>query len=401
MPVFEYKGVDANSKNVSGVIDAESEKAARAKLRKQRIFPTKITQEGGKSGQKGAKLFQTVTVEEIASMTRQLSVLLGAQIPLIDSLAATLDQVENPIIRKALTETKDKVTEGARLGDCMQAYPKVFDNIYVFMVKAGEASGALDVVLKRLADFKEAQAEMKAKIKSAMTYPVIMAIVATGMLGYIFTSVVPKITAVFQKQKAVLPVPTQVIINITYVIQNYWWLVIICGVGIFFATRAYARTKRGRERLDEFKLKAPVFGDLNRKVAVARFSRTLSTLLNSGVQLLPGLDIVRNVMDNIVLSKIIESTMVSVKEGESLADPLRRSGKFPTLFIHMVTVGEKTGMLEQMLEKVADTYDTEVDHAIDAMTSLLTPIMLVVMGGAIGFIVFAVMMPILQLTQSQ
>lgn len=401
MPVFEYKGVDANSKNVSGVIDAESEKAARAKLRKQRVFPTKIVQGGARGGKKGGKFFQNVTVEEVASMTRQLAVLLGAQIPLIDSLAATLDQVENPIIRKALTETKDKVSEGARLGDCMQAFPKVFDNIYIFMVKAGEASGALDVVLKRLADFKEAQAEMKAKIKAAMTYPVIMAIVATGMLGYIFTSVVPKITAVFEKQKAVLPGPTQVIISITYVIQNYWWLVILCGVGIFFAIRSYARTAKGRERLDEFKLKAPVFGDLNRKVAVARLSRTLSTLLNSGVQLLPGLDIVRNVMDNVVLSKIIESTMVSVKEGESLAEPLRRSGKFPTLFIHMVTVGEKTGMLEQMLEKVADTYDTEVDHAIDGMTSLLTPVMLVVMGGAIGFIVFAVMMPILQLTQNQ
>lgn len=400
MPVFTYKGVDAASKNVSGVIDAESEKAARAKLRKMRVFPTKVALEGG-SSKKSSKFFQTVTVEEIASMTRQLAVLINASIPLIDALSATLDQVENPIIRTAMTEIKDKVTEGARLGDCMAAYPKVFDNIYIFMVKAGEASGALDVVLQRLADFKEAQAEMKAKIKSAMTYPVIMAIVATGMLGYIFTGVVPKITAVFQKQKAVLPMPTQIIIQITYVIQNYWWLVAIIGVGLFFAFRSYARSKNGRARIDDLKLKIPVFGDLNRKVAVARFSRTLSTLLNSGVQLLQGLDIVRNVMDNVVLSKVIEATMVSVKEGESLADPLRRSGRFPTLFIHMVTVGEKTGQLEQMLQKVADTFDTEVDHSIDAMTALLTPVMLVVMGGAIGFIVFAVMMPILQLTQNQ
>lgn len=401
MPVFEYKGVDANSKSVSGVVDADSERAARTKLRKQRIYPTKITLESSNKGLKGISFGKGVKVEEVALMTRQLSVLLNANIPLIDSLAAAQDQVENPVMRKALAEIKDKVSEGARLGDCMQAYPDVFDNIYIYMVKAGEASGSLDVVFKRLAEFKEAQAEMKAKVKSAMTYPVIMALVSVGMLGYIFTSVIPKIIAVFEKQKAALPGPTQLVIGITYFVQNYWLLVIIMAVVAFFAFRAWVNTPGGREKVDEFTLKMPVFGDLNRKVAVARFSRTLSTLLNSGVQLLQGLDIVRNVMDNVVLSKVVENTMVSVKEGESLADPLRRSGQFPTLFIQMVTVGEKTGMLEQMLEKVADTFDSEVDNAIASMTSLMTPVMLVVMGGAIGFIVFAVMMPILQLTQMQ
>lgn len=401
MPVFEYKGVDINSKNVSGVIDAESEKAARSKLRKQKIFPTKVVAESVGRGVKGFKIFNGVKIEEVAAMTRQLAVLLGAGIPLIDSLAATQDQVEHQTIRKALADIKDKVSEGGRLADCMQAYPDVFDNIYIYMVRAGEASGSLDIVLKRLADFKESQASTKAKIKSALNYPIIMVVVALLIIGYIFTSVVPKMTSVFVRQKLALPWSTQFVMSITYVIQNYWYLVFVAFVFGFITLRSYKRSARGRERLDEWKLKMPVFGELNRKVAVARFSRTLSTLLNSGVQLLPALEIVRNVMDNIVLSKVVATTMVSVKEGESLAEPLRRSRQFPTLFVHMVTVGEKTGMLEQMLEKVADTYDGEVDTYVSGMTSLLTPIIIVLMGGVIGFIVFSVLTPIFQLMQAQ
>lgn len=400
MPVFEYTGVDANSKKVSGVVDAESDKAARAKLRKQRIYPTKLVQEGTKKGF-NIRLFNKVTVEEVAGMTRQMAVLLGANIPLIDSIAATLDQVENQDIRKALAEIKERVSEGARLGDCMMNYPKIFDNIYIYMVKAGEASGSLDVVLQRLADFKEAQAELKAKIASAMYYPVFMLVVAALILAYIFTYVVPKITKMFVKQKLTLPWYTQLVMKITEFLTTWQYVLILIGVIalLVFLFVRYKNSPKGREQLDRWRLRLYVFGELNQKVAVARFAKTLSTLLSSGVQLLPALDIVRNVMDNVVLSKIIEDTMLSVKEGESLADPLRRSGRFPSMFIHMIVVGEKTGLLEQMLEKVADTYDKEVNTFIDGMTSLLTPVMLVVMGLTIGFIVVSVMAPIFQLMQ--
>lgn len=401
MPVFDYKGMDASGKNVSGTVDADSEKVARLKLRKQKIFPTKLIPEGSGAGIKKIRLFKGVKIEEVATMSRQLAVLLNARIPLIDALASVVDQVENPIIRKALSEIKEKVSEGARLGDCMQAYPKVFDNIYVFMVRAGEASGALDVVLERLADFKESQADLKSKVKSAMMYPIVMTVVAAGMLGFLFTSVIPKITAIFEKQKVVLPLSTRIIMNITYVVQNFWYLVLIFLALIVWLFLRWKSSPAGRAKLDEMKLKIPLFGLLNTKIAVARFSRTLSTLLNSGVQLLPGLEIVRNVMDNVILEKIIGDVMVSVKEGESLAEPLKRSRRFPSMFLHMVTVGEKTGMLEAMLEKVALNYDKEVDNYVKGMTSILTPVMLVVMGGVVGFIVFAVLMPILQLTQSQ
>lgn len=401
MAVFEYKGVDAAGKSVSGVVEADSEKGARSKLRKQRIFPTKITPEGSGGGLKNLKIFQSVKVEEVAGMTRQLSILLNAKIPLIDSLEAVIDQIENPVIKKAMTDIKGQVSEGARMGDCMEAYPDVFDGIFIHMVKAGEASGALDIVLSRLADFKEGQADLKNTIKSAMTYPVIMVLVAVGMLGYLFTSVVPKIATVIAKQNAVLPLPTQIVLGITEIIEGYWFICMIVLVAFVMFFLSWKRSAKGRAKLDEMALKLPVFGELNRKIAVARFSRTLSTLLNSGVQLLQGLMIVKNVMDNEVLAKVIDSVVVSVKEGESLAEPLKRSGQFPTMFLHMVTVGEKTGQLEGMLERVADNYDKEVDNYVAGMTALMTPVMLVFMGGAVGFIVFAVLMPILQLTQNQ
>ncbi len=397
MPLYEYKGLDVNSKNVSGSVEAESEKVARAKLRKQRIYPTKISLSGSKKS--GSKFFQSVKVEEIASMTRQLAILLDAKLPLVDALNATLDQIENPLIRKAMTEIKDKVNEGARLADCMQHYPKVFDNIFIHMVRAGEASGALDLVLLRLADFKESQANLKSTIKSAMYYPVIMLVVAVGMLSYLFTSVVPKIAETIAKRNAVLPTPTKIVMSITYAFQEYGLIILVLFAMAVVGFRYWAKTPKGQEALDDFSLRMPVFGELNVKVSVARFARTLSTLLNSGVQLLPGLDIVKNVLDNVVLSKIVDDVMISVKEGESLVEPLRRSGRFPTLFLHMVAVGEKTGQLEAMLERVASTYNNEIDTYVKGMTSLLTPVMLIFMGGAVGFIVFAVLMPILEMSQ--
>lgn len=396
MPVFNYKGVDASGKTASGSVDAESEKAARAKLRKQKIFPTKITMQG--SASRGLAFFQSVKIQEISAMTRQLAVLLGANIPLIDTLTATMDQVENPMLRKALSEIKDKVSEGGKLAEVMPAYPKLFSNIYIQMVRAGEASGALDTVFARLADYTESQAELKSKIKSAMNYPIIMIVVSSLILGYIFTGVIPKITAIFTKQKMVLPMATQIVMGITDIITGYWWLVLILIGLAVFGFVSYSKTPNGRRKIDDFKLKGPIIGALSTKIAVSRFSRTMSTLLSSGVQLLPALDIVKNVVDNVVLEKIIEDAMVNVKEGEAISEPLKRSGRFPNMFIHMMTVGEKTGLMEPMLEKVANIYDGEVDEAINGMTSIMTPIMIVMMGGTIMFIVFAVLMPILQLS---
>ena len=261
MPVFNYKGVDANSKAVSGTVDADSEKGARGKLRKLRIYPTKVNLQGG-SGSSGRKLFQTVKVEDVANMCRQMSVLLNANIPLIDTLEAGADQSENPIIRKALSEIKEKVSEGARLGDCMVSYPKVFDGLFVHMVRAGEISGQLDVVFNRLADYKESQADLKSKVKSAMMYPVIMMIVAVLMLAFLFTQVVPKIIVALEKQKAAIPPLTKFVMGVTYVVQNYWYVIIIAAFLIFTLFKAWKKSDSGGRKLDEWALKAPILGPL-------------------------------------------------------------------------------------------------------------------------------------------
>ncbi|MDO8518934.1 MAG: type II secretion system inner membrane protein GspF [Deltaproteobacteria bacterium] len=403
MPVYEYKGIDAKGKAVAGVVDAENERAGRLKLRRTGVFTTEIFPEGGKGFSLTGKIsslsfLQRVKTSELAHMTRQLATLLAANIPLVEALAALGEQVENPLLKKAIPQIKDKVVEGRRLHDAMKAYPKIFDDLYIFMIQAGETSGALEQVLNRLADFTEYQAELKSKVTAALIYPVIMALVGSTLMLYLLISVVPKIVSIFEDAKAVLPLPTRLLMAVSGFAQGYWWLLLIlAGLGGWLFRR-YAKTLNGRTRLDRLSLKAPIFGELFRKIAISRFSRTLSTLLKSGVQLLPALDIVKNVVNNQVLSAAIDATKGSVREGESIAEPLKRSGQFPPMVIHMIAVGEKTGGLETMLEKVADSYDNEVNTTVGSLTTLLEPLMILIMGGVVSFIVLSILLPILRMS---
>lgn len=332
-------------------------------------------------------------------MTRQLATLLDANIPLVDALTALQEQLENRLLKKSISQIKERVVEGARLADAMKGFPKVYNDLYVYMVRAGEASGALDTVLARLADFTEYQAKLKSKVTGAMMYPVIMGFVGLALMGYLLVSVVPKIVSIFEDSEAVLPLPTRILMGVSGFAQEYWYLILLVLVGVVFAYRKYAKSPKGRRRIDQMALKAPIFGELFRKIAISRFSRTLGTLLQSGVQLLEALDIVKNVVNNTVLTEAIDHTRVSVKEGESIADPLRRSGQFPPMVIHMISVGEKTGALESMLEKVADNYDGEVDTTVSSMTTLLEPLMILVMGGVVSFIVLSILLPILKMSE--
>lgn len=404
MPVYEYKGIDSVGKDVSGIIDADSDKGARIKLRRQGIFTTQIFLEGTKKsslsgGLRNFSLFQSVKTDEVAHMTRQLATLMGANIPLVDALGALQDQVENPLLKKSISQIKDKVVEGGRLADAMKAFPNIYGELYIHMVHAGESSGALENVLNRLADFTEAQAELKSKVKGAMMYPVIMAFVGTSLMLYLLVSVVPKIVKVFEDTEATLPLPTRILMSVSDFAQAYWYLLIVLLVLVGWGLRKYARSEKGRFKLDSLALKAPVFGQLTRKIAISRFSRTLSTLLKSGVQLLPALDIVKNVVDNKVLMQAIDVTKNSVKEGESIADPLKKSGEFPPIVLHMIAVGEKTGALEVMLEKVADSYDSEVDTTVGSLTTLLEPLLILVMGSVVSFIVLSILLPILKMSE--
>ena len=431
MPVFEYKGLTSGGKNVSGFVDAESARSARSKLRRDGVFPTDLKEqrtgklqspENGKAKKKKKKVeeaeeseapkkvslsmevdfsryLQRIKVTDVAIVTRQLATLLGAGIPIVESLNAVADQTENDKFRVVLTEIKEKVNEGSSLASALDGYPKIFGDLFRNMVAAGEQSGTLEVVLVKLADYTEGQVTLRSKIVGALVYPLIMALVATGLVAFLMIGVVPKIAKIFEDMDATLPLITRVLIGISSFTASYWYLVILAGVGLFFAGRWWVRTPKGRATVDRYSLKVPIFGKLLLLVAISRFASTLSTLLSSGVPILSAMNIVRAVVDNVVLQDVLESVRESVSEGQSIAIPLRKSGQFPPLVTHMIAIGERSGELEMMLQKVAESYESQVDRTVGVLTTLLEPIMILLMGGGVGFIALSVLLPMLRINQ--
>ena len=411
MPVFEYSGLTEAGKSIRGLRDAESAKALRSVLRKDGVYVTESRAADAGTvvagGPKGAGLSREVDVRgiffgnrvsalDLAVTTRQLSTLIGAGIPLVDSLTALVEQVEHPRLKKILGMVKQRVNEGASLADALADHPKVFTNLYVNMIRAGESSGALDVVLGRLADFTESSAQLRNKLIGAMLYPAIMILVGIAIVGILFAVVIPKVTKIFEDMNVALPWTTRILIVVSSFARDYWYLILIAVPLSIWLFRKYLKTPRGRAWFDRAQLKTPVFGELIRMLALARFAKTLATLLSSGVPLLTALDIVKNIVHNTVLSGVIESARDAIREGESIAAPLKRSGQFPPLVHHMIAVGEKSGQLEEMLQNVARSYDAQVDMRVAALTSLLEPAMIVVMGVGVAFIVFSILMPIMQ-----
>lgn len=413
MPVYAYRGLNDVGREVKGLLDAESPRMLRTQLKKQgiRIIDHHEENEKKKGPAKSAitasgateidfkRYFERVTVADVALVTRQLATLLGAGITLINALTAIVDQVENEQFKKIFGQIKTEVNEGSSLADAMAKHPKVFGNLYVSMVRAGEASGALDQVLVRLADFTEAQAQLKAKIMSAMLYPIIMIGVGSIIMIILFVVVIPRITKIFTQIKAELPLQTRFLIFVADVIKDYWWLLILVAIALVYFFRRWLRSPKGRRRFDTSLLKAPIIGNIARLVAVARFSRTLATLLRAGVPVLNALDIVKDVLNNVRLAEVVTEAREAIREGESIADPLKRSKEFPPIVVHMVATGEKSGQLEEMLENVADNYDFQVDQRVERLTTLIEPIMIVGMGGGVAFVVWAILMPILSLSQ--
>jgi general secretion pathway protein F len=423
MPVFEYSGLTEAGKNVRGVKDAENRKVLRSLLRKDGIFLTDVrAAEGaaiaavsssssrpvtGKIDLSGQGLSREVDLrqvfgsrvsgQDLAIATRQLATLIGAGITLVDALTALVDQIEQPGLKRIIGIVRQKVNEGSSLADALAEHPKVFTTLYVNMIRAGESSGALDVVLVRLADFTEAQAALRNKIMGAMLYPAIMLLVGLGIVGILFIVVIPKVTTIFADMNVSLPWTTQILITTSTFARDYWYLMLASIPLFVWAMRRYLKTTRGRAWWDRTKLNAPIFGELVRMLSLARFAKTLATLLSSGVPLLTALDIVKNIVNNSILSKVIEDARDAIREGESIAAPLKRSGQFPPLVHHMIAIGEKSGQLEQMLQNVARSYDAQVEVRVSALTSLLEPIMIVGMGVGVAFIVFSILMPIMQL----
>ena len=403
MPVYAYVGLSPEGKNVNGIIDAESPRAARLKLRRTGVFPTSLTETREdttpRASRSISRLLERASPQELAVMTRQLSTLVSAGLPLVDCLSALIDQVDSERLKQILTETRERVNEGSSLADALAEHPKLFSDLFVNMVRAGEASGALDVVLLRLADYTESTARLRAKLRSALTYPIIMVLVGGAILFFLLSYVVPKITRIFTESKQVLPLPTRALLAISGAFASYWPVVLVLLIAAAFAFRYWVRTPKGRARYDRWVLRLPVFGKLLQKIAVARFSRTLSTLLKSGIGLLPSLDIVKNIVDNRVLFDATEAARDAIREGQSIAPPLKKSGIFPPLMIHMIAVGERSGQLEQMLIKTAEAYEGEVDGTIATLTTLLEPVMILFMGGLVLFIVLSILLPIFQMNQ--
>ncbi|HZX96791.1 MAG TPA: type II secretion system inner membrane protein GspF [Myxococcales bacterium] len=410
MPVFEYTGLTEAGKNVRGLRDAESSKVLRQILRKDGVYLTdaRAAEAGAVAGEQKAGLsrevdvgalfgFTGVSSQDLAIATRQLATLIAAGIPLVEALTALVDQVEQPRLKRIMGAVKQKVNEGSSLADALAEHPKVFTDLYVNMIRAGESSGALDVVLVRLADFTEAQALLRNKIIGAMLYPAIMVVVGIAIVGILFVVVIPKVTKIFEDMQVTLPWTTRLLIALSSFARDYWYVLLIALPGLAYGVRRWVRTSKGRGWWDRTQLRAPVFGHLLRMLAISRFAKTLATLLASGVPLLTAMDIVKNIVGNTLLSDTIEKARDAIREGESIAAPLKRSGQFPPLVYHMIAIGEKSGQLEEMLQNVAKSYEAQVEMRVSALTSLLEPVMIVAMGGGVAFIVFSILMPIMQL----
>ncbi|WP_027714971.1 type II secretion system inner membrane protein GspF [Desulfuromonas sp. TF] len=402
MPLFEYSGLNAAGKKVSGSVEGTGRRAVLQNLRSRGIFPTELREEKAAAPGRSAarlRLVRKVPIGELATATRQLATLLGAGLPLDEALGTVASQLEHERLARAYSTVRDEVTQGESLHDAFGRHPRIFPVLYVNMVQVGENTGTLDKVLQRLADFMEDQARMRSKINAAMAYPILMALIGTGVLFFLFAFVVPKVVRMLEDLGQALPLPTLVLISTSNFLAQWWWLLLtLLALGMFTLQR-YASTEAGRLRLDRLALTFPLFGRLNLLVATARFTRTLGTLLRSGVPLLKALEITQNLMQNRVLRQAVEDTGAAVREGEGLAPPIRRSGVFPPMVAQMAAVGERSGELEDMLFRVADTYEHQVDMTLNGLLSMLEPVMILLMGGVVGFIVLAILLPIFQASQ--
>jgi general secretion pathway protein F len=400
MPIYAYKGMDRSGKEVKNTINVESIVAAKQRVKAMGIMLIDIREQKAQGTSGGPTLLRiggSVPVDDLAMMTRQLATLIKAKIQIVEALSALTDQVENANLRLVLSDLRQKVNEGASLAKALQDHPKVFNSIYANMVEAGEASGTLEIVLVRLADFTESQVKLKNKIKGAMTYPVIMAVFGFVMMNVIFIFVIPKIAKIFISMKKELPIITKICIWISNFLVNYWWLVIIGIIGVVYGVMKYINTRKGQLQWHALQLRLPILGILIKMINVSRFCSTLGTLLNSGVPILASLNIVKNLIPNVHMKDAVEKARQSVSEGASLAQPLIQSGYFPPLVTHMIKLGERSGELEPMLKIISENYEDQVQSRISGLTSVLEPIMMICLGIAIGFIVFAVVIPMMNM----
>jgi type IV pilus assembly protein PilC len=395
MPTFEWKGRARNGQDQTGVLTADSKDAVTAVLRRQQIVVTAVREKGKEIAvpRFGGK----VPPQLVAVFTRQFSVMIDAGLPLVQCLEILGSQQEHKVFRRALVQTRQDVESGSNLADAMRKHPKIFNDLYTNMVAAGEAGGILDTILQRLATYIEKAVKLNAQVKSAMIYPVAVISIAVIVVTIILWKVIPVFAALFKGLGAELPMPTLIVIALSNFIAGYWWLIAIIIGATWYSVKRYHDTYKGKRVIDGMLLKAPIFGMLLRKIAVARFCRTLATLTASGVPILDGLQITAKTAGNSVVEDSIMATRASVEEGKTISEPLGDTEVFPTMVVQMIAVGEQTGALDTMLSKIADFYEEEVDLAVAGLMKLLEPLLIAFLGVAIGGIVIAMYMPMFSL----
>ena len=405
MPVYEFIALDAQGKNVRGVIDADSPMAARQKIRSQGQYPVTLHEAKNKVDHKvswpalSTFFLQRIKTGDIYILTRQLATLLGAGIPLVPALNGLIEQSRNKALQTILAQVREKVNEGEPLSTALNMYPRIFSPMYVNMVRAGESSGTLHLVLEQLADFGERQQAISSRIKAAMLYPIFMAVVGTLILTFLIAYIVPSITSVFAGAEQTLPLATIFLIKTSALLRSYGWLLFLIIAAVLIGLHQGLQTPAGRHKRDELLLKIPFLSDLARKRAAARFSRSLANLLHAGVPIINAISIVANIMDNVVLARIVQGASVELEKGESLGKYFRGKPYFPPMLAQMISVGEQSGALDSLLNKAADNYEREVETKTQAFTSLVEPVMILLMGVVVAFIVLSILLPIFEMNQ--
>ena len=401
MPEYTYDALDKGGKQVRGVIDASSEEVIVEKLRNMGYYPLHVVINKSKTGQvdvlalPGLRvIFHCVKLKHVMTFTRQLATLIDAGLPILRSLNILQEQVESAIFKEKIRQIAKDIENGGTLSEALAKHPKIFDGLYVNMVRAGEMGGVLEAVLNKIAEFLEKRQAIVGKVRSAMMYPLVVLTLAITIVGFILLVIIPKFKNIFDQLDATLPFLTQLLIELSFLLANQTiWVVLAIAVG-WQVLKKINSTKEGKYFFDRMKLKLPVFGDLFRKTAIVRFSSTLSTLITSGVPILQALDIVRETSGNEVVTRAMDTVYTSVKDGETIHEPLAKCSVFPPLVVHMVAVGEETGAIDQMLTKVAEAYEREVDDTVNALTSILEPVLIVFLGAIVGVIVVALYLPL-------
>ncbi len=425
MPIYEWKGFDAKGKKASGIIDADSERDARTKCKRKGNFVTDVVQtkdgkkvkadeKKGKPAKKsklhkrfddargrgaGASRSNAKT-EDVATFTRQLATLTKAGIPITEALRAIIEQTENKRLSILFRDVRERISQGAPLADAMEAHPDYFDELNVSMVRAGEASGHLDEVLMKMSHFMQEQARVRNKVQAAMTYPMVMLAVGLLVVALLIGFVVPKITVMLANQGTELPLPTQILQGASDFLIGYWWLLIFAMILCLLVFNMIYSSDKGRLKIDTMLLKVPVVGDLIRKQAIARFSQTFATLLASGVPVVRCLDVNRTVLGNRLMENTITDVREKILEGADIAGPIKASGVFPPLLGYMIAVGEQSGELDLMMQQIGDSYQEEVELATQKFTSLIEPVLILILAVMVGFIILAILWPVLQMTQN-